>query len=79
MTGGMLGSGEVSRSYAEQGRKVRAVYHTDVVAFVKEGTEPRIGVISDNVDVELTKFMTRVIEEFGTSCSLGVPSLPASE
>lgn len=63
----MLGSGEIARSYAEQGRKVRAVYHTDVVAFVKEGTEPRIGVISDNVDPTLTEFMRSVITEFGES------------
>ncbi|ORY47192.1 hypothetical protein BCR35DRAFT_310950 [Leucosporidium creatinivorum] len=62
--GGMLGSGAISRSYADQGRQVRAVYHTDVVAFVKKGTEPRIGVISDNVDQDLTEFMRRVIGEF---------------
>lgn len=41
------------------------MYHTDVVAFVKKGTEPRIGVISDNVDPDLTEFMRRVIKEYG--------------
>lgn len=39
----------------------------DVVAFVKQGTEPRIGVISDNIDDGLADFMRKVITEYGGS------------
>lgn len=36
----------------------------DVVAFVKSGTKPRIGVISDNVSEPLTDFMRLLVTEY---------------
>lgn len=42
----------------------------DVVAFIKPGTEPRIGVISDNIDQNLTAFMRKLITEYGAFARL---------
>lgn len=67
----MLGSSAVARSYSDAGKKVKGVFHMDVVAFVKKGTERRIGVISDNVDEGLTALMRRLIGEFGECLLLG--------
>lgn len=75
--GGLLGSGEVSKAYIEAGKDIRSVYHMDVVAFHKKGTEERIGVISDNVDEDLTNLMRRLVRQFAdidyvdTKCGYG--------
>ncbi|GAA5881116.1 hypothetical protein JCM1840_007109 [Sporobolomyces johnsonii] len=64
--GGLLGSGEIARSYAREGRRVRGMFHMDVVAFVRSGTKPVIGVIGDGVSQELTEFMRLLISEYST-------------
>ncbi|BGP42970.1 hypothetical protein JCM10449v2_006985 [Rhodotorula kratochvilovae] len=62
--GGLLGSGEVARRYREEGRQVRAMYHMDVVGFVKNGTTPSIGLITDGVSPSLTAYLARLIPRF---------------
>ncbi|SCV69455.1 BQ2448_2475 [Microbotryum intermedium] len=75
--GGLLGSGEVAQAYARGGKQIRAMFHMDVVAFVKTGTKPRIGVIGDNVSQPLTQFMRQLITEYAeieyvdTACGYG--------
>ncbi|BGP19530.1 hypothetical protein JCM10213_000129 [Rhodosporidiobolus nylandii] len=62
--GGLLGSGEVARSYREEGKSVRGMYHQDVVAYVKPGTEPVIGLITDGVDSDLVDYLELLIDEY---------------
>lgn len=62
--GGLLGSQAVAQEYASRGTKVRAMTQLDMTAFVKPGTEPRIGVIQDYVDPAFTKFLTTVAGEY---------------
>ncbi|GAA6030935.1 hypothetical protein JCM8097_008945 [Rhodosporidiobolus ruineniae] len=62
--GGLLGSGEVARSYVREGKKVKAMWHSDVVAYVKPGTTPVVGLITDNADPDLVDFMKLVINEY---------------
>ncbi|GAA5915725.1 hypothetical protein JCM6882_004128, partial [Rhodosporidiobolus microsporus] len=62
--GGLLGSGEVARSYMGEGKQIRAMYHVDVVAYIKPGTEPVVGLITDGVNENLTAFMKLVIGEY---------------
>ncbi|GAA5971897.1 hypothetical protein JCM21900_000645 [Sporobolomyces salmonicolor] len=64
--GGLLGSGEIARSYAREGRSVRGMFHMDVVAFIRSGTKPVIGVIGDGVSQDLTEFMRLLISEYST-------------
>ncbi|GAA5853303.1 hypothetical protein JCM8547_000278 [Rhodosporidiobolus lusitaniae] len=62
--GGLLGSGEVAREYVKEGRNVKAMWHMDVVAYVKPGTEPVIGLITDNSTPELVDYMKLLIDEY---------------
>lgn len=106
--GGLLGSGEVAKSYREEGKKVKAMFHMyavvhwipllsslvssktdnnvcpfskplhapltsiysssipkrDVVAYVKPGTTPVIGLITDGVSDDLTEYMKLLIDEY---------------
>lgn len=41
--GGLLGSQEVVRSYADENKKVKAMLQQDMTAFLKKGTEERVG------------------------------------
>lgn len=40
--------------------------HRDVVAYVKPGTTPAIGVITDGVNLDLVEFMELLIDEYAT-------------
>ncbi|GAA5968669.1 hypothetical protein JCM11641_007719 [Rhodosporidiobolus odoratus] len=64
--GGLLGSGEVARAYKEEGRKVRGMYHMDVVAYVKPGTTPVVGLLTDEdaTEAALVDFLELVIGEY---------------
>lgn len=62
--GGLLGSQAVARSYAESGKKVRAMSQFDMTAFIKAGTNATIGVITDVVSPELTAFNRLLIDEY---------------
>ncbi|GAA5995276.1 uncharacterized protein JCM10292_005071 [Rhodotorula paludigena] len=75
--GGLLGSGEVARKYREEGRKIKGMYHMDVVGYVKPSTTPSIGLITDGVSPSLTAYLARLIPHFSrlpvaeTQCGYG--------
>jgi leucyl aminopeptidase len=50
--GGLLGSQAVAQDYERRGVKVLAMSQFDMTAWVKQGTEEVIGVITDFVDPE---------------------------
>lgn len=52
--GGMLGSGDVARSYKASGASVRAMLQFDMTAWVKRGTRERVGIVNDFVSPELS-------------------------
>ncbi|ODN73212.1 hypothetical protein L202_07771 [Cryptococcus amylolentus CBS 6039] len=68
--GGLLGSQAVAKSYEEEGKLVRAMLQMDMTAWVKEGTEERVGVVQDFVDPGLTEFVEGLISEY-----LSIPSV----
>ncbi|POY74754.1 hypothetical protein BMF94_2230 [Rhodotorula taiwanensis] len=63
---GLCGSEEVVRSYREQKREIKAMYHMDVTAYLKPGTEPVIGLITDGVSSALTDYIELLIDEYAT-------------
>lgn len=63
--GGLLGSSAVATSYAAAGKRVRSMNQFDMTAWVKTGTAPAIGIIQDFVDPEFTRFVTKVVAEYG--------------
>jgi Zn-dependent M28 family amino/carboxypeptidase len=62
--GGLLGSQAIAKSYEEEGRKVLAMLQMDMTAWVKKGTEERVGIIQDFVDPTLTSFIEELIAEY---------------
>ncbi|KAM0327431.1 hypothetical protein ACHAQA_005717 [Verticillium albo-atrum] len=64
---GLLGSKGVFQQYAEDGIDVVAMLNFDMTGYVKAGSTPTMGVITDNVDPDLTQMVRRVIEKY---CSL---------
>lgn len=63
---GSCGSSEIVKSYRAQGREIRAMYHMDVTAYLRPGTEPVIGLITDGVSPALTDYIELLIDKYAT-------------
>lgn len=73
--GGLLGSQAIAKSYEEEGRKVLAMLQMDMTAWVKQGTEERVGIIQDFVDPSLTSFIEQLIGKYRESADQDFTSL----
>ncbi|MBW0469888.1 hypothetical protein O181_009603 [Austropuccinia psidii MF-1] len=62
--GGLLGSQQVARAYRDAGRTVTGMVQFDMTAYVKAGTTPTIGLITDFVDPSLTQYLRLLIDEY---------------
>lgn len=62
--GGLLGSRAVAAHYEREHRHVQAMLQMDMTAFVKQGTQERIGVVVDFVSPALTAFVERLIQTY---------------
>lgn len=62
--GGLIGSQAVVQSYVEKEAHVQAMLQMDMTAFLKEGTEERIGVVTDFVSPALTRYVENLIESY---------------
>jgi leucyl aminopeptidase len=67
--GGLLGSQGIAKSYEEAGKKVLAMLQMDMTAWVKAGTDERVGIIEDFVDPALTDYVESLVEEYRESDS----------
>lgn len=69
---GLWGSQQIFTDYAKEGVDVRAMIQQDMTGFVKatldSGLPESIGVLTDNVDEELTDFVKTLIDEY---CDIG--------
>ncbi|QRV76664.1 Peptidase family M28 protein [Ceratobasidium sp. AG-Ba] len=61
---GLLGSQAVAKSYSEAGAKVAAQIQFDMTAWVKRGTKPEVGIITDFVNSDLTGFVSKLVETY---------------
>ncbi|KAG9103598.1 Leucine aminopeptidase 1 [Ceratobasidium sp. 370] len=66
--GGLLGSQAVAKVYQANGANVKAQIQFDMTAWVKRGTKPEVGIITDFVNSELTKFVSDLVDTY-----LGIP------
>lgn len=85
--GGLLGSQAVFESYEKKGAKVIAMLQQDMTGYVSKtldaGLQEALGVITDFVDQDLTKFIKTVIKGYcsipyvetqcGYACSVSPP------
>jgi len=62
--GGLLGSQAVAKSYKDSSANVKAQIQFDMTAWVQRGTKEEVGIITDFVDPELTKFVTKLVETY---------------
>ncbi|KAH9821496.1 aminopeptidase [Melampsora americana] len=62
--GGLLGSQDITKAYHLQERNLRGMVQFDMTAFVKEGTVPNIGLVTDFVDPGLTDYLRLIIDEY---------------
>ena len=66
--GGLLGSQAIFKSYYEEGRDIKAMFHQDMTGYIHntlEAGEPEsVGVITDFVDPALTEFIKTIITEY---------------
>lgn len=62
--GGLLGSQEVVREYVKRGTPIKAMLQQDMVAFVKQGTQERVGIVSDFTNEPLSKFVKRLVDAY---------------
>ncbi|EFP82385.1 uncharacterized protein PGTG_08341 [Puccinia graminis f. sp. tritici CRL 75-36-700-3] len=62
--GGLLGSQEVARAYRQANRPVDGMVQFDMTAFVKKGTTPTVGLVTDFVDPSLTQYLRLLIDEY---------------
>ncbi|KAL4727068.1 Leucine aminopeptidase 1 [Fusarium chlamydosporum] len=61
---GLLGSGAIFNQYKRDGRVVKAMLNQDMTGYVKPGTKPVAGIITDNVDAGLNTFLKKVIAAY---------------
>lgn len=61
---GLLGSQAVAQAYATAGKQVRSMLQMDMTAWVKAGTEPVVGIITDFVSPEFTEFIRSIVGEY---------------
>ncbi|PLW24546.1 hypothetical protein PCANC_02427 [Puccinia coronata f. sp. avenae] len=62
--GGLLGSQEFARAYRNNNRVVSGMVQFDMTAFVKKGTTPSVGLVTDFVDPSLTQYLRLLIDEY---------------
>ncbi|WAQ91565.1 hypothetical protein PtA15_14A449 [Puccinia triticina] len=62
--GGLLGSQEVARAYRKDNRNISGMVQFDMTAFVKKGTKPTVGLVTDFVDPALTQYLRLLIDEY---------------
>lgn len=63
---GLLGSADIFSRYNQQRRQIKAMLNQDMTGYVKRGTREEFGVITDNVNAELTAFARTLIGKVST-------------
>jgi leucyl aminopeptidase len=68
--GGLMGSRDVAAAYKKLEKKVAAMTQYDMTAWVKNGTDEVIGVVSSDVDIGLLALQVQLVNEY-----LDIPSV----
>jgi bacterial leucyl aminopeptidase len=62
--GGLRGSRPVAKHYRELGKNVAAMTQFDMTAWVKNGTDEAIGIVSSDVDIGLLALQVQIVNEY---------------
>jgi len=63
---GLRGSQEIAQSYINQGKIVAGMLQLDMTGYVRAGTTPVIGAITDFTNPQLTAFLRLLVDEYCT-------------
>jgi len=66
---GLRGSQAIANSYANEGKNVVAMIQFDMTGYIRPGTTPTIGVVTDFTASDLTAFVRELVNEY-----VGTPS-----
>jgi leucyl aminopeptidase len=67
---GAMGSRSVANAYKKQNKKIAAMAQYDMTAWVKNGTDEAIGIVSSAVDIGLMALQVQLVNEY-----LDLPSI----
>jgi leucyl aminopeptidase len=59
-----LGSAEIAKTYRALGKNVAAMTRYDMTAWVQNGTDEAIGIVSSDVDMGLTALQMQLVAEY---------------
>ncbi|WEW59362.1 Leucine aminopeptidase 1 [Emydomyces testavorans] len=62
--GGLLGSADIFARYQQQRRQIKAMLNQDLTGYVKRGTREEFGIITDNVNPQLSAFCRTAIGKY---------------
>ncbi|RXW25839.1 hypothetical protein EST38_g116 [Candolleomyces aberdarensis] len=62
--GGLLGSQAVAQAYEKRSANIIGMSQFDMTAWVKRGTREEVGIITDNVDTDLTNFNKELVDTY---------------
>lgn len=68
--GGLLGSAAISKSYSQAGTAVKGMLQLDMTGYVKPGTSPVVGFMTDYVDASLTAFTKTLVTTYLTNIGI---------
>jgi len=63
----LLGSQAIAASYRSQGKVVAGMMQLDMTGFVKDGTTPKICIITDFTDAALSQFVRQLVDTYTES------------
>jgi leucyl aminopeptidase len=61
---GLLGSQAIANNYANAGRNVVAMLQFDMTGYIRAGTTPTIGVVTDYTATDLSSFVRALVSEY---------------
>jgi len=61
---GLRGSQVIANAYAQQGKDVVAMLQLDMTGYVRSGTNPTIGIITDFTNAALNAFIRKLVTEY---------------
>jgi len=64
---GLLGSQAIATNYRNTGKNVVAMLQLDMTGYVRAGTNPTIGVVTDYTNAQLNVFIRNLVEEYTTA------------
>ncbi|EEP77794.1 hypothetical protein UREG_02643 [Uncinocarpus reesii 1704] len=61
---GLLGSADIFARYSQQRRQIKAMLNQDMTGYVRPGAREEMGVITDNVNSQLTNFARSLVGKY---------------